>query len=85
MIKLNTIFPTEAYIPLLSSSASHRRYLTNTHKHFVRKRRIFNAKPVAILKESVLVKSLYCTRENGRDKDSQNKTIPTDNDYLNSI
>jgi len=85
MIKLNTIFPTAVYIPLLSSSASHHKCLTNTHMHFVRKRRIFNAEPVAIQKELVLVKSLYCTREDGRDKDSQNNINPTDCDYLNSI
>jgi hypothetical protein len=47
MIKLNTVFPTKAYIPLLLSSASYHKYLTNTHMQFVRKRRIINAKPAA--------------------------------------
>jgi len=36
IIKLNTTFMTEAYIPLLSSSVSHHKYLTNTHMQFVK-------------------------------------------------
>lgn len=48
LIKLSTIFPTEAYIPLVVFCLSSQVLDKYTHMHFVKKHRICNAKPVAI-------------------------------------